>query len=174
MADGVMGKDNVAAAAAASSPMTISGGIAVTGGNSSNITTSSPTGAASAAGDLKPATSGISMRQQRGSVGGQQQQFNTLTMNNLENIDIKATITPAATATATEMANKGATASNNIKKNSLHAKMENVDSVDGETGGNGDVAVKGCCENCGVSCNELKEYAYGKLCSSCHHHWRYC
>ena len=30
----------------------------------------------------------------------------------------------------------------------------------------------GCCTNCGVPCNLLNPSPHGKLCSSCHHHWR--
>lgn len=31
----------------------------------------------------------------------------------------------------------------------------------------------GYCSNCGVACNILNSSPHGKLCSSCHHHWRY-
>ncbi|KAI9590366.1 REST corepressor isoform X1 [Glossina fuscipes] len=37
----------------------------------------------------------------------------------------------------------------------------------GASGGAG-----GCCSNCGVVCNVLNSSPHGKLCSSCHHHWR--
>ncbi|XP_037828072.1 REST corepressor isoform X1 [Lucilia sericata] len=30
----------------------------------------------------------------------------------------------------------------------------------------------GYCSNCGVACNILNNSPHGKLCSSCHHHWR--
>uniref|UniRef100_W8BW02 REST corepressor n=1 Tax=Ceratitis capitata TaxID=7213 RepID=W8BW02_CERCA len=30
----------------------------------------------------------------------------------------------------------------------------------------------GCCTNCGVPCSVLNASPHGKLCSSCHHHWR--
>ncbi|XP_055909736.1 putative uncharacterized protein DDB_G0285119 isoform X1 [Eupeodes corollae] len=30
----------------------------------------------------------------------------------------------------------------------------------------------GCCSGCGVACNMLNDTPHGKLCNSCHHHWR--
>ncbi|XP_017480078.1 PREDICTED: REST corepressor isoform X1 [Rhagoletis zephyria] len=32
--------------------------------------------------------------------------------------------------------------------------------------------LSGCCTNCGVPCTVLNASPHGKLCSSCHHHWR--
>ncbi|XP_018803008.1 PREDICTED: REST corepressor isoform X1 [Bactrocera latifrons] len=32
--------------------------------------------------------------------------------------------------------------------------------------------LSGCCTNCGVPCSVLNASPHGKLCSSCHHHWR--
>ncbi|XP_067638793.1 REST corepressor isoform X1 [Eurosta solidaginis] len=32
--------------------------------------------------------------------------------------------------------------------------------------------LSGCCTNCGVPCSILNASPHGKLCSSCHHHWR--
>lgn len=97
---------------------------------------------------------------------------------------------PLAGAGAGAGARQGSTDTPNkdvlTSKKLSNVKSDPFNSVDGAMGkseagattdkGNGcsNGFGKGCCDNCGVPCNVLKEYPRGKLCSSCYHHWRYC
>ncbi|XP_055388695.1 uncharacterized protein LOC129617538 isoform X1 [Condylostylus longicornis] len=53
--------------------------------------------------------------------------------------------------------------------NTLSTEQENASS---ETLNNANIIKEGCCTGCGVSCNILTATLQGKLCNSCHHHWR--
>ncbi|XP_075159313.1 REST corepressor isoform X1 [Haematobia irritans] len=58
--------------------------------------------------------------------------------------------------------------SNGISASTNLNSSNNINSAVSCSGGNG----SGYCSNCGVACNILHNSPHGKLCSSCHHHWR--
>lgn len=58
-----------------------------------------------------------------------------------------------------------------INSNGLQNLHNHTSSINSNSSSSTSAA--GYCSNCGVACNILNNSPHGKLCSSCHHHWRY-
>ncbi|KAI8125648.1 REST corepressor [Lucilia cuprina] len=59
-----------------------------------------------------------------------------------------------------------------INSNGIQNQVNTNNSTSMNSNSSTSTSAAGYCSNCGVACNILNNSPHGKLCSSCHHHWR--
>ncbi|XP_046802958.1 ABC transporter H family member 2-like [Lucilia cuprina] len=59
-----------------------------------------------------------------------------------------------------------------LNSNGIQNQVNTNNSTSMNSNSSTSTSAAGYCSNCGVACNILNNSPHGKLCSSCHHHWR--
>ncbi|KNC31329.1 hypothetical protein FF38_01107 [Lucilia cuprina] len=60
-----------------------------------------------------------------------------------------------------------------INSNGIQNQVNTHNSTSMNSNSSTSTSAAGYCSNCGVACNVLNNSPHGKLCSSCHNHWRF-
>ncbi|XP_055841578.1 myb-like protein P isoform X1 [Episyrphus balteatus] len=100
---------------------------------------------------------------------------NTAAASNTQRSLTPTSTTPAASPSATkrQQNQQQQTPNSNLTNSSSNEVTTSNQSTNANCANSSSITTAGgCCSGCGVACNMLNDTPHGKLCNSCHHHWR--